>query len=179
MQRLLAIGIILLCFSFAPENDSEKILWSETEKLTWDDFQGTPKEGSDYVASTNSGISFSFSYTKREDRIDFDYTIESNFYPKLSWYKRGAVSDYILKHEQTHFDISELHSRMLRKEMETRTFSNNIKEEVQDLYQSIETRRKEMQRRYDKETDHSQISEAEFAWRDFVAEQLTKHERWK
>jgi hypothetical protein len=178
-MKLLGILCFFFLSLFVSENDTEKIQWSESNRLTWADFQGVPNRGSGYVASTNSGMSFSFSYGNRNGTIEYDYSIESNFYPKLSWYKNGQVSDYILKHEQTHFDISELHTRIFRKRMEASSFSENIKAEVGMLYEKTETERKEMQKRYDAETNHSQEIEIEHQWRAFVAEQLNLYDRWK
>ena len=178
MKMLILIFITLLSF-FSSENDSEKISWSESYQLSWADFQGAPQGGSSYVASTNSGMSFSFSFGSKNGEIQYDYSIESNFYPKLSWYKKGQVSDYILKHEQTHFDISELHSRMFRKLMEEGHFSENIKAEVASLYEKTETERKAMQKRYDQETNHSQNIEKEHQWRNYVDAQLKEYDRWK
>ncbi|PKA83720.1 uncharacterized protein DUF922 [Ulvibacter sp. MAR_2010_11] len=178
MKLLIALFFISL-MTFSSENNTEKIAWSEDYKLSWADFQGIPNGGSSFVASTNSGMSFSFSYGSKNGVIEYDFTIESNFYPKLSWYRRGAVSDYILQHEQTHFDISELHTRIFRKRMEEATFSGKIKAEVYALYEKTEAERKEMQRRYDEETNHSQIQASEAAWQIFVAKQLREYGRWK
>jgi hypothetical protein len=178
-MKLLVSVLVFLLFAFTSESDTEKISWSETKPLTWNDFQGVPQGGNDFVASTNSGMSFSFSYSIDNGVLEFDYSIESHFYPKQSWFKRDRVSDYILKHEQTHFDISELHARIFRQRMETATFSENIKTEVNALYRKTENQRKEMQSRYDKESNHSKNKTAEFAWRDFVAKQLKAYESWK
>lgn len=178
MKLIIATIYLILCTS-ATTDDPTKILWSETYKLTWSDFKGTPDEESDFVASTNSGMSFSFSYSLRNDEVSYNFTNESFFYPQMSWYKKGGVSDYILAHEQTHFDISELHSRIFRKRMEEGEFTKNIKVEVNELYKKVESERIAMQSRYDLETNHSQISEAENRWRNYVAEQLQVYVAWK
>ena len=153
--------------------------WDENRKLTWADFQGRPQAGNDFVASTNSGISFSYSFRIENGKLDLDYSIQSNFYPKLSWYKRGNVSDYILEHEQTHFDISELFARKLRKKMVETGFSSNPKKEIDAIYQKNEQERRAFQNRYDAETDHSKNPEAEYIWRELVKTQLDFYERWK
>lgn len=153
--------------------------WDEGRQLRWADFQGVPNLGADYVASTNSGISFSFSYQVQNGKMTMEYEIFSNFYPKLSWYKPNRVSEYILKHEQTHFDITELYARKLRKAMAEKHFKQNPKDEVNALYNKIERERREMQNRYDGETEHSKNREVELQWRIFVGQELQKHDRWK
>lgn len=178
-MKLIVSIIFLVIFDLVEFNEPEKILWSESNKLTWSDFKGTPRIGGNFVASTSSGMSFSFSYTSRNGEVDYDFTNESYFYPESSWYKEGEVSDYILQHEQTHFDISELHSRIFKKRMEETVFTTNIKTEVRKLYNKVESERVEMQSRYDLETDHSKIMKAEYRWRNFITDQLEKYDRWK
>jgi hypothetical protein len=178
-MRFLLLFVVLSLFSFSSENDKEKMQWNESRKLTWADFQGRPLGGNDFVASTNSGISFSYSFRIENGELDLNYTIQSNFYPKLSWFKPGNVSDYILEHEQTHFDISELFARKLRKKMMETGFSSNPKKAIDAIYEKNEQERRAFQNRYDSETDHSKIPEAEYRWREYVKKQLELHERWK
>jgi hypothetical protein len=175
------ISLLLLSFlSFSTlENDPEKMPWSETRRLTWADFQGTPNRSDDFVASTNSGISFSYSISNRDGNYGFRYTVLSNFYPKDSWYKPESASEYILKHEQTHFDISELYARKLRKKLESLEIGSNIKDVVDQLYVEIEQQRRAMQAEYDRDSDHSKNRDGEFRWREFVAGELQKYDNWK
>lgn len=178
-MKLVIIIVFILLFNGMEVSEPERILWNESVKLSWSDFKGAPKKSANFVASTNSGMSFSYSYSLRNGEISYEFSNESFFYPETSWYKKGEVSDYILQHEQTHFDISELHSRILKKRLEEKVFSKNIKVEVKRLYETVESERIEMQSRYDLETDHSQSEEAEYRWRQFVENQLEKHDPWK
>lgn len=178
-MKLILLALISLLMTSPSETDPEKMPWSETRKLTWADFQGTPNRSEDFVASTNSGISFSYSISNRDGAYGFHYTVLSNFYPKDSWYRPESASEYILKHEQTHFDISELYARKLRKILHTITVDSNVKTLVDSLYGEIEQQRRAMQSRYDKESDHSKNTAGEQKWRQFVAEELQKYSDWK
>ena len=173
--------ILFLTFQlFVPSsNEGEKIVWNENYKLTWDDFKGKPKIGYGYVASTSSGISFSYYYSENNGKINFEATVKSNFYPDNSWYIPLEASEYILKHEQTHFDISELHARMLRKKISEITSSKEVKKEIETLYNDAEEKRREMQHLFDAESDHSKIKEKELAWEAYIVKQLLIYERWK
>ncbi|RFN57720.1 DUF922 domain-containing protein [Marixanthomonas ophiurae] len=173
-------AILLFTFSFfTSEENKEKIIWTETRQLTWDDFRGAPELGANFVASTNSGMSFSFSYTEKNGKRTMEHNISCNFYPEQSWFKPGKVSEYILKHEQTHFDISELHARILRKRIAEAKFSKNIKEEIGALYHTTEQERQKLQNQYDLESDHSKNKEKEYYWRQKIANQLNAYDRWK
>lgn len=178
MKTLLFVSIFVVSL-FSTENDEKKIAWNENSKLSWSDFKGTPNGSRDYVASTNSGISFSYSYGERNGKINLEYTIQSNFYPDLSWYRPEIVNDYILRHEQAHFDISELFARKLRKKVEAIPLTKNIKKEIDAVYSVNEKERQDMQYAFDKESVHSRNEKEEIKWQRFIAAQLKKHERWK
>ncbi|RMA58520.1 DUF922 domain-containing protein [Ulvibacter antarcticus] len=177
-MKILSI-ILLILFSYPSESDPEKINWSNSRKLSWADFKGVPNKGADFVASTNSGISFSYSFKYKNDDITYDFSVESFFYPKESWYKRGLVSPYILKHEQAHFDISELHARKLRRLISEATFTKNIKKEIEPLYRKVEEDRREMQNKFDAESEHSKNEEMEYQWEAYIAKQLKAYEHWR
>ena len=175
MLRFLFIAFLL----FPSEVDPIKMPWSESKKLTWEDFQGNPQLNSGYVASTNSGLSFSYSFSKRGDEIKYDYKVHSYFYPESSWYIPSKVDENILNHEQTHFDISELHARILRRKIENTVFSDNIKQEIEKLYNETEEERVAMQHRFDKESDHSKNREGELKWEAFVQKEISVYEPWR
>lgn len=177
-MKLLFLGLFLLSF-YSAVDPTEKIAWSEERRLTWEDFKGTPRGLDDYVASTSSGISFAYSVGVARGELHLNYTVESNFYPYSSWIVTEHASEYILRHEQTHFDISELHARKFRKRLAEREFSLEPKEELDSMYQTIEAERRAMQKKFDADTDHSQIPMAEERWVAFVAEQLDLYAAWK
>jgi hypothetical protein len=177
MKLLLFMLVCLVSIPF--ESEPTKMQWNAQRQLTWEDFQGVPNLGADYVASTNSGISFSFSYQVSDGVMTMQYEVLSNFYPELSWFKPTKVSEYILKHEQTHFDITELFARKLRKAMAETSFSNKPKQEVNAIYEQIERARRKFQNQYDRETEHSKNKSAEMQWRNLVAQELQKYDRWK
>ncbi|PVW13505.1 DUF922 domain-containing protein [Marixanthomonas spongiae] len=178
MKLFAALLLFTLSFLTSEEN-KEKIPWTETKQLTWDDFKGTPPAGANFVASANSGMAFSFSYSEKNGKQTMQHSVTCNFYPQLSWFKPGKVSNYILKHEQTHFDISELHARILRKRLAEAEFSKNVKEKIEALYRKTEQERQNLQDQYDLETDHSKNKAAEYRWRQKIANQLRAYERWK
>ncbi|PQB04761.1 DUF922 domain-containing protein [Aureitalea marina] len=178
-MKFLVLTILLFLPNQTPTGDEDKILWSEERKLTWEDFRGTPQSWGTYVASTSSGISFSYSIGVRGGQLDLKYSVESNFYPQSSWYNPDEVNDYILRHEQTHFDISELHARIFRKVLSETAFDLDPQDELSDLYEEVEQARRAMQQLYDKETDHSNIREAEERWVRYVGDRMAEFERWR
>jgi hypothetical protein len=178
-MKVVAIVAFLFISSFSSESDDLKIEWSESKNLTWADFQGTESRIQGYAASSSTGISFTYSVKRYADDFDLDYSVKCHFYPEESWYDISSASAYILKHEQTHFDISELHARILRKLISEASFSKNLKIEIKAIYKEVEKQRVEMQHRFDTETEHSIRRENEYLWEEFVAKKLNVYDRWK
>lgn len=166
-------------FLFIPQLGPDKIIWNDNQKLIWQDFRGKPIRSAGFVASTNTGISFQYSYSIKNRTVQVEYSVESFFNPEGSWYIPERVNAYILRHEQAHFDISELHARILRKKLEGRTFSKNVKREIESLYRKVEQQRRAMQNKFDAETDHSRNKAKEKFWQQYIAQQLAEYEAWK
>jgi len=101
------------------------------------------------------------------------------FLPEGSWYKPGKVNQHILEHEPGHFDITEIHARKFRNALEDYRPGKNIKEDLQKIYQRIETKRDQMQKAYDRETNHSKNVEKEKHWQQKIAGELHKLKHWK
>ena len=170
------IRVLLISFCFLLcVNDNESIVWSQTHKLTWQDFKAKPKAEIDAVALTVSGISFSFSLTQKNNE---DYTYETfvraNFYPEKSWVKVEDSTNYILSHEQLHFDITELYARKLRKRISEYSFTKNIRLELNTINDDINYELELSQDQYDTETNHSIIPEMQNKWQNFIKKELSE-----
>lgn len=169
MIRVLAIVCLLL---WLPSND-KTITWKETYKLTWNDFIGTPNHDSEAVATTASGITFSYSVKETNGQIS-SFTVEAiaQFYPDKSWVKPDQADAHVLAHEQLHFDITELHARLFRKQINELTISNKLPQQLDALHLSINKALSEVQKRYDAACDFSRNKEQQQLWQKDIAQQL-------
>ena len=165
--------IIILCLSVAFDiQRPERFAWDAQKKISWSDFKGAPDYGNLYAATANSGISHAIAidgsgfYDKKES------TVTAHFYPTFSWFKPADTSDVLLRHEQAHFDITEIHARKLRKRIAQFTFSNDSHKEVSILYDNVESERRTMQEQFDADTRHSQDKQQEFTWENKIAQLL-------
>lgn len=174
-----AILSLLIFLFLVPQHDSEKIPWDENRKLRWEDFRGTPNRSANFVASTNTGIRFSYSFTIENNKVNVEYLVDSFFNPEKSWFIPGKVSEHILNHEQAHFDISELHARILRKRLDGKKFSKKVKSEIEPIYLQVEQQRKGMQKKFDAESNHSRNEKKEIHWQKQIAKQLAEHDEWR
>src|ERR1017187_5285211 len=116
---IVVIGIIC-SFNFPNTPGGDKINWDKNRKLTWDDFkEPVPDMHTSTVAYTNSGYSYKLSYNN--DSASFIF--ECYFDKTKSWVKKELANDYILKHEQGHFDITYCNSLRLRKTLKEYRFT--------------------------------------------------------
>ncbi|MFT4781889.1 MAG: hypothetical protein ACJAZK_002408 [Psychroserpens sp.] len=173
LPRLLIVFLLIL----KPATIEEvTISWSDNKKLTWSDFKGQVEQNTDAVAVTASGITFSFSVSQSNDKyIDFNAIVEAHFYPEKSWYLKNKGDDYILAHEQLHFDITELHVRQLRFNISRVNVSQNIKQELRDLHEQANKNLAIMQNDYDTQTDNSINKKEQIVWSQFVKIELYKY----
>ena len=74
-------------------------------------------------------------------------------------------TDYILAHEQGHFDITEIFARKLNEALQNYDFNRkNFKKDINDIYQSIVKEKEEYQKAYDEESDHSRNRKVQYDW---------------
>jgi len=163
---------------FRTPNKNVRFSWHPNKRLTWSDFRGMPDRSSKFAATANTGISHTYAIDSQGYLIKKASKVYANFYPNLSWYVPKLINETTLAHEQTHFDISELHARILRKTIAEYRFTRNSKAEIQAIYQKIEKARKAMQVDFDRETKHSVNRQNELAWEAYVAKLLYKYRHW-
>jgi hypothetical protein len=158
---IVVIGIIS-SFSIPKVADGDKINWSKSRKLTWDDFkEPVPPNKTSTVAYTNSGYGYKLLYN--QDSATF--IIECYFDKTKSWVKKEQANDYILKHEQGHFDITYTNSLRLRKTLKEHRFTlQNINDDVKKIMNTSYDDNFKEQDLYDSETNHSIIKEKQEEW---------------
>ncbi len=158
LQKLLPF-LLLSLTSFSQGNEEELISWNEEKKLTWADYKGTAKPGTDAAASTATYLGIEYNFNSKR----FGYKITCSFSKTKSWGLHKT--DYILAHEQGHFDIAEIFARKLNKSMRVYKFNkNSFKEDLRKIYETITSEKEEMQNDYDSNTNHSIDKEKQKEW---------------
>ncbi len=161
-------------------SNEETMSWNEDRKLTWEDFKGKPNPNSDAVALTASGLTFGYSVKTSGRRIiGFTTSVEAHFYPNKSWYLTDKADDYILGHEQLHFDITELYSRKFRQQLSRLVVNQNIKTQMNQIHEAINEALTKTQKTYDDQTKHSINADAQKYWEGYISDELKKLEKYK
>ncbi len=150
MNLILSILIFLQPFFYNTLEKSEYIDWQKNRPLTWDDFKAPVNKNSSAAATTATQITAEFS--SKNNMVSFK--ISCKFSKNESW--SASKTDYILMHEQGHFDIAEIYTRKLYKALSNhiQTFPGNIKD-LNIIYQNIMEQKDSYQQLYDLETKNS------------------------
>jgi len=107
-----------LCQTYSKEN---YIYWSDSRKLTWEDFQGKPI-GSDENYVTEIHLYHPSTIEKANLFSTPKLTSICVFDKKHSWVNKKNASDDLLLYNQVMFNIYELYVRLLRKEFDNTDF---------------------------------------------------------
>lgn len=92
--------------------ENDVITWSEDYFLKWSDFKADPNHSA--FEDSSSNIKYNHTWTVRSEMIDgkIFYLIDrinlsTLFFRHLSWVRKQNSSDFLLNHEQGHFDLAE------------------------------------------------------------------------
>ena len=170
---MLLLNVLILPLIISILVDDDYIKWQETRKLTWDDFKAEPIKMGNTAAMTTTKLGFSYNIANGK----VTYNIDCRFDKNRSW---GLVkNDWILKHEQGHFDISEIFARRLNKAVNEYQFSRtSFQKDLDNIYKSIVDEKEKFQQLYDNETDYSRNKDKQEEWFERIDAELKQHKVW-
>lgn len=149
-------------------------------QLTWNDFNGKPDAGSSFNANTG------YKFNTRLKSINFKadtavingFEIDLELDAKLTWVKKGKETDYLLKHEQGHFDIAVLLAHEILKQVSEAHFTKtNFQNALNKIVNTVGEKYRKMGITYDEETDHSINTTVQQEWNRFLEQALKDSER--
>lgn len=140
-------------------------------KISWSDFRGIYPPFTRYDAQIHSNIYLEYDSTLQR------YHAYAGMSDIGSWVKSDDPGqNYLLNHEQYHFDISEFHARMLDKYI-----AENPDEKVSSYFSKLGVIRVDldiMQGQYDRETDHGVRIDRQRKWEYKIDSLLTLEDGW-
>jgi hypothetical protein len=147
--------------------DEQFIEWSSAKRLTWDDYLAKPSSLSDAAAITSTALGIE--YHIRNALLT--YKITCRFSKTRSWGK--YKTNYILQHEQGHFDITEIFARKLAMEIKEYRFNpRKYQDDLGKIYKRVMNEKEEYQNKYDTETDYSRDKEKQAEWLKKINDEL-------
>lgn len=150
-----------------------ELTWSASHPITWSNFRGLSKPKGSTAAETASGVTYSVEC----DGSEKHFAVLATFSPADSWVRldvpKSPASEQILRHERTHFNITELFARQVRNELASspERCPQWVKEAGQ-IFSRLKQHFDGIQSRYDRETAHGVRSGPQAEWNKLVTAQL-------
>ena len=152
------------------------VIWNKNKPLTWKNFKN--KQSSTSVkATTYSGMI----PTMEAEDGELTISIQAFMDPKKSWVDPDNKDEDLLKHEQGHFDITEIYVRKFRqrlKNTEMKTKARALYKQVTKMYKKISKEWLAFQRQYDKQSNHHMDRQGQVQWDQRIAYELESLEAY-
>jgi len=177
MKKTTPLYALLLILSISTHLKAQStIQWSKDLKLTWPDFKAIPNEEIIAYALTSYKIEILPSNVAVDSNNNIPnyetLTVVANFYTTHSWV--FEKSDYLLSHEQLHFDIAGLYAYKMRTEFEKLKKQKVANfDSYSEVYKKLWAECREVQKAYDKETNHGQRVEENNQWIANITQQIS------
>jgi hypothetical protein len=170
-NALLAKTVKLRFADYTETPEGDTIYYSAKRPLTWGDFKDRPRD-SHFEAEILPVIGYTEQNQVKNGIIYVDMAIKVSVAKSDCWVK-GLKDDYILNHEQRHFDIEKIASerykkKLLAMKLPTDNFYGPINMEYLDALRDA-TR---MQKQYDAETRHGEDRVAQAQWNEEIDKEL-------
>ncbi len=139
--------------------------WSADRRLMWSDFRGRPVVTSGAVALTAYYVAYDLPCHAGR----FAPSVVSRFLPHASWVKADHLLEpqavQTLRHEQTHFDLSEVLARRALADLRAVDRPCDLDTAgIQPVLDGFGRRDAEIQRQYDRETGHGTDPRRQQEW---------------
>ena len=165
MKKIVGFCLTVLLFtSYTISKDTDKILWSKDYQLQWKDFKGPVKDPNGMSAMTSCIVE---PQKDKEGKV----SISCYFDKRTSWRIKKQETDNLLRHEQYHFNLTEVYTRKIRKEFIEKKVDYASKD-FDKIFKIIWKECEKAQKKYDKETKHSKVSEEQLRWEKDIDDQL-------
>ncbi|MCC2546688.1 DUF922 domain-containing Zn-dependent protease [Hymenobacter sp. BT175] len=154
----------------APAPVKATIGWLPDRPLTWADFQARPHASEQLAALTSSTLDVQVGCTD----FEFHATVSAVFVPSESWVRDvKRASPALLRHEQLHFDLTELHARLLRQKLSlTKMNCMKLQPALNNMTNLAFAAWKREESRYDGETNHGLNTAKQEFWEAQVKQRL-------
>jgi hypothetical protein len=166
-MKYFSVSIIafLICnfFAYGQENDSSLIF---TQDVEWNSFKGIP-DNDTLAARISTKINLEVvKVSIWNGKIQFKAYASMN--PYESWVKPGYKDLYTLQHEQTHFDITEIHARQLQSDLNLMKIKSQKSPAIQAAILKWDKKLEAMQKQYDEETKGGNDQAIQKIWNEKI-----------
>ena len=156
--------------------DGDTVYYHPNRPLTWKDFLGAPTVISRWAAQVFTSFGFE-ARTNVANRV-LELRVKTKVWidKTISWVRADSKNDYVLDHEQLHFDITRLTAERFKRHLKTMDFSvEDYSSEIQYQYIEFYRLHSQLQMQYDDETSHGINRLAQAQWVKKVRDELRSY----
>ena len=159
--------------TFPRPASSDEFQWNEHSKLTWNDFRGPVKAATEEsAAAMHCGIGFTTTTGSPGGKLQI--TVYNTFYTNRSWVRPDTKIPELLNHEQGHFDLCEIYTRKLRRQMSNFNFDVvDVRSVLMSIYTKFQDEYESRQQAYELETVHGTNIVVQKRWQDMITKKLS------
>jgi hypothetical protein len=142
--------------------------------LRWSDFTGAVDNTSSFYAFTYWNINYRYKFTLLNGIVTLkDLTVDLKLDSVKSWTKKEYQNLELLQHEQGHFNFGRLcQLEVLQQLGQLKLEQTSFKETIDSTFKAIFNKYKEMEIRYDDETEHYRNKRKQAEWNALLQEEL-------
>jgi hypothetical protein len=150
--------------------------WSASRPLVLADFKGRPRPDETHAALTSATIVAEVACKGGQ----FTGHVQAAFDPTVSWWREPATATpKLLRHEQLHFDITEVYARRLRQKLAAvRVPCAQLGSAFERLAQGVYAEWEKAEQQYDRDTNHGLLPVPQAQWETQVQQQLAELAAW-
>jgi hypothetical protein len=144
---------------------NDTIYYQPGSKLVWNNFFTRNESSGDVAALTASGFGFKASMSYKNGKGNISVFTYCFFSRSNSWVRPNRKTDYILSHEQHHFDISYIGMQLFAHRLRQTNFTvQNYSALLHRIYNESYQYMSDLQNRYDGETKNGQLPDKQAQW---------------
>jgi hypothetical protein len=177
------LGILVLCMAestdiHAQDTEENIVVWKD-RLLTFEDFQG-PQDTTFLVYGKPAAAASALKVRvilKSDEHSKVTASITTIFNKSRSW--MTVREDWVLNHEQGHFNIEEIFGRRIRKAIKELTDAGEEDEnKYKDLVNDLFLQKSKYQIKYDDETTHGFHHDDQAVWDEKIKVELENYKEW-
>ena len=157
-----------------PNPTGKLIFYNPGELLTIAAFAGDTDINSSAVAITSSSFAFKAGFKNAGGKATLIIKVYCSLDKQMSWMKPAGKNEYILQHEQQHFNISYLGAMEFIQQLKAATFTiDNYNKLIEKLYNQSSKNMEDLQQAYDSETHNGIIKDMQQYWNEKINKGLS------
>lgn len=159
----------------------QTIFWEEGKKLRWENFKSSVNKVNTLNVAAYSNCGWEYSVVKPTNpALPVKIEIKAVFNEDKSWKDTRKIDEYILMHEQRHFDIAELFVRKFRKHVAEKIINSGDYDRLfKSIYNMVSSEYKHFQTVYDRDTRHGMNEERQSEYNAVISQELENLKSYK